>query len=103
MAVVSDGSLQEEEEVCMGTMSCPNIGCSMGAVTWPEGAWFEYRSPYGSLVRGEVAKGNRDQRGELCGIESTRGVSYALRMISLEPQAEWKARIRARKISDLGL
>ena len=98
MAVVSDGSLQEEEEVCMGTMSCPDIGR-----IWPEGAWFEYRSPYGSLVRGEAAKGNRDQRGELCGIESTRGVSYALHLISLEPQAEWKARIRARRIEDLGL
>ena len=103
MAVVSDGSLQEEEEVCMGTMSCTNIGCAMGAVTWPEGAWFEYRSPYGSLVRGEAAKGNRDLRGELCGIESTRGVSYALHLISLEPQAERKARIRARRIEDLGL
>lgn len=70
---------------------------------WPEGAWFEYRSPYGSLVKGMVAKGNRDQHGDLCGIESTRGVDYAIFLIELEPQAEWTARMRARKISDLGL
>jgi len=75
----------------------------MGAVTWPEGAWFEYRSPYGSLVRGDVAKGNRGQDGKLDSIESTRGVWYAMHLIELEPQAEWTARMRARKISDLGL
>lgn len=70
---------------------------------WPEGAWFEYRSPYGSLVRGEVASGNRDQHGDLCGIESTRGVGYAIFLIELEPQAEWTARRRAERLEDLGL
>lgn len=75
----------------------------MGAMSWPEGAWFEYSSPYGSLVRGEVAKCNRGQDGGLCGIESTRGVSYAIGLIVLEPQAEWLARMRARKLDDLGL
>ena len=77
----------------------------MGAVMleWPEGAWFEYRSPYGSLVRGEVAKCARDQHGNLDSIESTRGVWYAMHLIELEPKAEWTARMRARKISDLGL
>ena len=75
----------------------------MGAVNWPEGAWFEYRSPYGSLVRGEVARGNRDGHGNLCGIESTRGVDYAIFLIELEPQAEWTARMRASRLEDLGL
>ena len=75
----------------------------MGTMTWPEGAWFVYRSPYGGMVRGEAARANRDGHGNLCGIESTRGVCYALHLIELEPQAEWTARMRARKISDLGL
>ena len=70
---------------------------------WPEGAWFEYRSPYGSFVRGDVAKCARDQHGNLDSIDSTRGVCYALRLIELEPQAEWTARMRAGRISDLGL
>ena len=72
-------------------------------IEWPEGAWFVYRSPYGGMVRGEAAKANKDGHGNLCGIESTRGVDYAIFLIELEPQAEWTARRRARKISDLGL
>jgi hypothetical protein len=77
----------------------------MGALirSWPEGAWFEYSSPYGSLVRGEVARGSRGPGGDLCGIVSSRGVSYALGLISLEPEAEWLARMRAARLEDLGL
>jgi hypothetical protein len=72
-------------------------------IEWPECAWFEYRSPYGSLVRGTVAKGGSSQAGTLDSIESTRGVWYALNLIELEPQAEWTARMRSKRISDLGL